>query len=729
MAEEKEPKNTNDIKKQTTQDFEMGEEEEEKDIQAPKTPKINNYMKDIKESGEAQSTQPEVKPEAEAPPTPPPPQPRQTPEQTATPPSPRQLPPQQPTPPPAPGKTIGEVKGKQTVPTAPPVSGKKPPGKKARKKAMLGCLGAFGGIMILYLLFAFIFIAQANEEVSPIARLLGVDQASFVNGLITSVHIVFILVSLVTFVFTMIGLFKASTAKKGDKAAKKSGLKMSLIAGLTLIFIFILWFVAYIYLDAKRIQVAPEVKQPIITEPEETLNLTAPIEIKFDASNVPIDKQKFQIISYEWDFGDDETGTSQIVAHQYDKKGRYDVLLTVTKRNKNTGEEFQDQYSVIVSIANQALTATFTADPQSGPAPLEVEFDAGESVDPDGTIDRYEWDLDEDGEYDDDEGVNITYEFEKIGRYLIGLRVVSTTGEYAVTEKEIIVEEEKLPEAKITVVDEPETYIVGINYVFKADESTSPNGKIEEYEWDFSDGTPVEITKTVSHSFFNEGTYEVKLAVTDEEDMEGETTKAITVGAPAGSPEAVIKTEPALEQGELSLTGTLPFTVVFDASETTDSDNNIVDYEWDFNNDGTTDEYGETATHTYTSEGTYTAELTVTDADGNTGTATRVIKVESRGIVAVLEADKIEGNVPLTVSFDASGSSYDEGQITTYRWNFGDGTTPIHGTSTITHKYTEIGNYTATVTIVGSDNKTAEDSVNITIREIPLEACFVSVFE
>ncbi|MFH1284124.1 MAG: PKD domain-containing protein [Candidatus Peregrinibacteria bacterium] len=701
MAEE--PKKTTDI--------EMGEEEQ--DITPPASPKINNYMKDVKESG-SNPVQPEVKPSAPAP---------------------------APTPTPAPvsqGRTIGQVKAgmqmpdsqmpqsspKGPIPPIPPGTQAKTsvPNPAAKRKAVLGCLGAFGVIVILYILFAFIFISQTGGEANPIAKLLGVNQTSFVNGLITSIHIVFILVSLVAFTFTMIGLFRASMAKKEDRLAKKAGLKMSLIAGISLIFILITWMFVYVYLDAKRVQSAPQLKEPIITEPEETLNLTAPIEIKFDASNVPVDKNKFQIISYEWDFGDGEVGTSQIVAHRYEKKGRFDVLLTVTRRNKTTGEEFEDQYSSIVSIANQALTAVISADPQSGGAPLKVELDASESVDPDGTIDNYEWDLNEDGQYDDEEGAKITHTFDKIGRYTVGLRVVSTTGEFAVTEKEIVVEEEKLPTAVITVVDEPKTYVIGLNYVFKADKVTSPNGTVEKYEWNFNDGTKTENTQTVSHSFSKEGTYEITLKLTDEKDMEGEITKVITVGAQKGKPVAAFKVEPGL-------TGTVPFAVNLDASATTDNDNNIVDYRWDFENDGTIDEYGETVSHSYTTEGTYTVELTVVDADENTSTATQIIKVEAQGIVAIIKADKIEGNVPVTVKFDASGSTYDKGQITTYKWDFGDGTAPKLGTAEISHKYTEIGTYTAKVTAIGADNSQAEDSVIITVREIPLQACFSAVFD
>ncbi len=677
------PKNTNDI--------EMGDE-------APKeAPKINNYVNDVKNpEPPVEKPQPQVNPTAA-------PTPKTEPERPVT------------------GtQTIGQVRSQ--------ILQKPAPNPAARKKAVIGCLGAFGSIMLIFLVLAFVFIGGADSTAnSPIARLLGLNQGSFINGLITLIHITFLLIALAAFVFTMVGLFKASMAKKDDKIAKKEGLRMSLVSGSILAFILIIWLFVYIYLDSKRVNVGPDVKDPIVTEPEDTLNLSAPVEIRFDASNVPINKTKFQIISYDWDFGDDSSGTSQIVTHIYEEKGRYDVVLTITKRDKKTGEETQDQYSKIVSIQNEKLTAIIKADPDSGEAPLKVTLDGSQSADPDGTIDRYEWDLDEDGEFDDAEGETVEFTFKKIGKYTVSLRVISTTEEFDIAEKEIVVGETITPEAKITIVDEPEEFVTGVSYLFKADSSTSPNGKIEKYEWNFGDGTKIEKTKSVSHTFKNEGTYEITLKVVDEEDEEGEITKKINVGGPEGIPKAKFTTTPAAANGQLA--GTVPFTVVFNASTSSDTDNNIVEYRWDFNGDGQLDDSGEVLSHTFSKEGTYDVTLTVIDADDNEGKSTLIVKVGDPGISAAVSADKIEGSVPLTVTFDASGSSFSKGSITSYKWDFGDGTAPKLGAATISHKYTSIGSYKAKVTVIGSDNSQDTAEILINVREIALSACFKAALQ
>jgi len=92
----------------------------------------------------------------------------------------------------------------------------------------------------------------------------------------------------------------------------------------------------------------------------------------------------------------------------------------------------------------------------------------------------------------------------------------------------------------------------------------------------------------------------------------------------SGAVNAVIEITPS------SATGTAPFTVGLNASESTTSASGatIVKYTWDFNDEtydpGSSPEvHSETpvpipvTTHTYTHEGTYLVQLTVEDSAGN----------------------------------------------------------------------------------------------------------------
>ncbi len=731
--------NTNDLNPEHENnfqdDFEMGSDEED----TSEEPRINKYTDDIKSPANPQqpSTQSSVDPTA-APPT----QSQSTQDiqsqQHQSQQSPNQNSAANQAPPPPNWMQKKAAQASQEIKSRARNSqgGKKRVSNPAaKKKAILGCLGTFLAVVVIFLILSFIFIAQSGptQQLSPIAELLGIQQASFINGLINFIHLIFILVSLLFFTLTMVGLFRASMAKKEDKISRKNNLKLSLISGSILISIFIIWLFVFVYLDGKRIRTGEEVilDQAIVTEPADTLLLTAPISIRFDASNAKINSAQFRVLQYQWDFGDGETATGQVVTHTYEEKGSgdgiFNVILTITRQDRETGEEFVDTYSTIVSIENQALSAIIEADPLEGSPPLTVEFDASQSIDPDGEIESFEWDLDGDGDYDDETGPTATYTFEDAGRYMVGLQVTSTTGDIQTAEKEIVVSEGELPTAVIEVTGDPESYLIDTQYIFSADESTSPNGTIEEYEWDFGDGSPTADTKTASHAFDTAGTYEVTLTVTDEEGEVGETSLQITVGQVQGTPNAVINSDP--EISGLSLRGTVPFSVVFDASQSTDSDDNIVDYEWDFDGDGVTDGFGERVNHTFNSAGTYDVGLTAIDADDNEGEANMIVIVEAQGVVADVTADKTNGSAPLTVTFDASGSSFDLGSITSYEWDFGDGTSTKLGNARISHKYSSIGTYTATVKVIGSDASTDTAEIIITVREVPLAACFVSVFE
>jgi len=60
--------------------------------------------------------------------------------------------------------------------------------------------------------------------------------------------------------------------------------------------------------------------------------------------------------------------------------------------------------------------------------------------------------------------------------------------------------------------------------------------------------------------------------------------------------------------------------------------------------------------------------------------------------------------LPLEVLFDASGSSYSNGRITSYSWDFGDGSTGSGQTST--HTYDSTGNYQAQLAVTDDGGAT-----------------------
>lgn len=77
------------------------------------------------------------------------------------------------------------------------------------------------------------------------------------------------------------------------------------------------------------------------------------------------------------------------------------------------------------------------------------------------------------------------------------------------------------------------------------------------------------------------------------------------------------------------------------------------------------------------------------------------------------------GTAPFTITFDISKSHDPDGKIVAFTFDFGDGSTPIHGTdlsSPITHTYNTAGNYLAKLTVVDNAGKQRSVGVPIVVK-------------
>jgi PKD repeat protein len=95
--------------------------------------------------------------------------------------------------------------------------------------------------------------------------------------------------------------------------------------------------------------------------------------------------------------------------------------------------------------------------------------------------------------------------------------------------------------------------------------------------------------------------------------------------------------------------------------------------------------------------------------------------------IAVIETDRIEGIMPLTVRFDGSGSWDPDGTIRRYRWDFGDG--EDGSGPTVEHTYSTPGTYHATLTVIDKRWARVTASVAILVREsnvLPVAAIAIS---
>ncbi|MFC2099511.1 PKD domain-containing protein [Candidatus Bipolaricaulota bacterium] len=129
------------------------------------------------------------------------------------------------------------------------------------------------------------------------------------------------------------------------------------------------------------------------------------------------------IVSYEWSFGDGNTGTGMSGLHTFASQGAYIVTLTVTN---NEGATATATTAILVtSPGNQLPVASFTADPTASFVPFDVDFDASASFDPDGIIAMYSWDF---GDGDTGVGQTITHTFDTFGKHTVTLTVIDNNG-------------------------------------------------------------------------------------------------------------------------------------------------------------------------------------------------------------------------------------------------------------------------------------------------------------
>lgn len=147
--------------------------------------------------------------------------------------------------------------------------------------------------------------------------------------------------------------------------------------------------------------------------------------------------------------------------------------------------------------------------------------------------------------------------------------------------------------------------------------------------------------------------------------------------------------------------------IVFDASSSSDKDNNIARYQWDFG-DGQTAE-GKKVTHTFTRVATFRTQLTVSDSTSTQSVASLNLQVKN-GIPPQARFDILpnQGDVITLFKFDASRSTDRDGHIVDYQWNFGDGGQG-NGRST-EHRYTTPGKYRVALSVVDNHGLAAADN-------------------
>jgi PKD repeat protein len=174
--------------------------------------------------------------------------------------------------------------------------------------------------------------------------------------------------------------------------------------------------------------------------------------------------------------------------------------------------------------------------------------------------------------------------------------------------------------------------------------------------------------------------------------------------------------QPPVADANGPYTGTEDVAITFNGSGSYDPDGDSLTYAWIFG-DGNTGT-GVNPTHVYTAGGTYTVTLVVNDGkvDSEPSYSTATIAEVNDPPIADAGPDQT-ATVNEVITFDGSGSTDPEGNIASYAWDFGDGTS---GTGiTVTHAYSTAGTYTVTLTVTDDGGLTDSDTAIVTVTEAP----------
>lgn len=204
----------------------------------------------------------------------------------------------------------------------------------------------------------------------------------------------------------------------------------------------------------------------------------------------------------------------------------------------NAGLGASSSISVSLPDLRAQPVARVSADPLTGPAPLDVRFDAAESSDPDGSIVRYQWDF---GDGTSAEGSAATHRFADVGSVEVRLSVTDDDGLTSVASVQISVtagpNEAPVadPGQPISVTDTDGDGIQTVTLDGSA--SYDPDGSIVAYAW--YDGDSMLATGPGPDVDLGVGVHSLTLEVTDDGGATASAGLEVTV-EPSTPPQAQV---------------------------------------------------------------------------------------------------------------------------------------------------------------------------------------------
>jgi len=381
-------------------------------------------------------------------------------------------------------------------------------------------------------------------------------------------------------------------------------------------------------------------------------------------------------------------GFDNVIANPINGESGHDNVKLEGDKAQTWSDLMTIMQAYLGAQSNNAPVAVITSATSSG---LTVSLDASGSSDVDNDSLNYAWSFGQ-GE-GAASGKNATYTFTTAGDKTVTLMVTDGKGGSNMTSTVVTI-------VKPNAAPTPSFEFTTSQLTASFDASMSKDEELDAFTfaWDFGDGNSqaAGVVPTVSHAYANEGSYIVTLTLVDANNNQSKLEKTVMVST-------AINNAPVA-----GFQATVSNLMVSLASTSTDPDGDSMTVEWVI--DGAIVSTNALDTHMFTTSGTKSITLNVTDSRGKKATLTKQVVIGNQAPIANFSISKNFG----VVTFDATSSTDPEKDNLTYSWDFGDGSM---GTGAMSmHTYQDSKTYTVKLTVYdGNNDGSLERTVDVTL--------------
>ncbi len=401
--------------------------------------------------------------------------------------------------------------------------------------------------------------------------------------------------------------------------------------------------------------VAATNRPPVAVAGGAPLSGTVPLTVNF--SSAGSSDPEGATLTYSWQFGDGATATTANPSHTYASAGTFSAHLSVSDGTNTTPATAITITATNAPGTNRPPVAVAGGSPLSGTVPLTVIFSSAGSSDPEGATLTYSWQF---GDGATATTANPSHTYASAGTFSAHLSVsdgTNTTPATAITITATNAPGTNRPPVAVAG-GSPLSGTVPLTVIFSSAGSSDPEGATLTYSWQFGDGATA-TTANPSHTYASAGTFSAHLSVSDGTNTTPATAITITATNAPGT------NRPPVAVANASATvGATPLSVTFSSAGSSDPEGSTLTYSWVFG-DGTTSTAANPS-HTYSTAGTYSALLTVSDGTNQTSaTAISITTANvSNGPVAVYGFDEGTGATALDTSGNGNTGAVNAGTWT-----------------------------------------------------------------